>query len=614
MKYRLLQTSLYTALCMFSINANADTVEHSSGKCLATQNGSGSPVNGTRVVLDSSCSGPASDFSWTPGGSIRHVPSNKCIHPGGSNFPANGTDLVLWDGCDFADRVKFNRTASGSIQQASSNKCVHPNGGSANPANGTKLVMWEGCNETRLAFTPQQGATTPSQPPVSSGDFEASNVTELMNAIALASAGDVISLTSNFSSNQAIVIDKAVTIEGNGKEISYTVPTGFDFAEFTPAIIVAETGVIIRNITIDGNNRNGSNTLIQTNNRDNTRASNLSLFNVTLKNATSGLRNQGIIPANLSVENSTFVNLNKAIDITRDAALSNFTRVATNFVDAKGEQIFYQNAGSLIIRNNHFYVEAGQPAMQVGIQIDGGNDGYNPVMPAPGFPNNTLANRGDYNNLVIKYNNGIIANNSGQLDSDPLRASEFPIALAKVADVTIEDNFVETVGNTTDEFDFSSGINVEHMSRDVIIKDNAIAVNRVVNAAQNNQGISVLPYQDHGNNAESEEASVNIEIINNTFYGSGRSGIFGLAFRNLKVDMNNFNNFTPSRSGLSTMNFFNTDDNQDGVLQESERATLQADFTNFGATTNLGANGLVSATIFNTGDPSDLPPDQRHNN
>lgn len=610
MKYRLLQTSVFALLCAFNFNTNAAVVEHSSGKCLQTQDNSASPVNGTRVVLNSSCSGAASDFSWTPGGSIRHVPSNKCIHPGGVNFPANGTDLVLWDGCDFADRVKFNRTSNGSIQQASSNKCVHPNGGAVNPANGTKLVMWDGCNEDRLAFTPK--ADSSITPPVSSGDFDVANASELINAVASASAGDIITLTSNFALNQAVTIDKELILEGNGKEISYTVPTGFDFAEYTPAIIVAATGVIIRNVTIDGNNRNGQNTLIQTNNRDNTRASNLSLFNVTLKNSTSGLRNQGIIPANLSVENSTFINLNKGIDITRDASLSNFTRVATSFVDAKGEQIFYQNAGSLIIRNNHFYVESGQAPMQVGIQIDGGNDGYNPVMPAPGFPNNTLANRGDYNNLVIKYNNGIIANNSGKLDSDPLRASEFPIALAKVADVTIEDNFVETVGTTTDQFDFSSGINVEHMSRDIIIKDNAIAVNRVVDAEQNNQGISILPYQDHGNNAESEEASVNIEIINNAFYGSGRSGIFGLAFRNLKVDMNNFNNFTPSRSGLSTMNFFNTDDNQNGTLEESERATLHADFTNFGATTNLGANGLVTATIFNTGDPSDLPPDQRH--
>ncbi|GLR70542.1 hypothetical protein GCM10007852_14500 [Agaribacter marinus] len=611
MKYPILGSTLCTLFCVISTSSMAQTVEHSSGKCLRTQNNSASPANGTLVVVSSNCSGGASNFSWTPGGSVKHVPSNKCIHPGGSVNPANGTELVLWDGCDFADRVRFDRTAGGSMQQVSSNKCVHPNGGAANPSNGTTLVMWQGCNETRLAFTPENDNNSNDNTPPANG-LTAANASQLVSAIASANSGDVITLSTNFSMNQAITIDKSVIIEGNGKQINHSVPTSGAFAEFTPALIVAANNVIVRNLTIVGDNRNGANTLIELNNKDNTRANNLSIFNVTLKNATAGVRNQGIIPSNLSIENSTFVNLNKSIDLTRDALLSNFSRVSTNFFNTNGERIFFQNAGSLRIRNNSFYVEAGQPAMQVGIQIDGGNDGYNPnVDQAPGFNNNTFAARGNFDNLVIKFNDGVIENNSGRLNSDPMRASEFPIALAKVADVTIEDNFVETVGNSTDEFDFSSGINVEHMSRDVTVIDNAIAVNRVVNAAQNNQGISILPYQDHKNNAESEEASVNIRILNNAFYGSGRSGIFGLAFRNLTIDGNNFNNYTSSRANSATINLFNTDDNQNGRLDAAERATLTGDFTNFNATTNLGTSGLVEATIFNTADPSDLPPDQR---
>lgn len=608
MKYpQLAATSIILLVYIFCTAAKAQTIEHSSGKCLRTQNNSVSPANGTKVVLSSNCSGQASQFDWTSSGSIKHVPSNKCIHPGGSANPPNGTDLVLWSGCDFANRVRFNRTFAGSMQQVSSGKCVHPNGGAANPSNGTKLVMWSGCNESRLAFT--QISESTQSPPTDNG-LNASNVSQLENAIASAQDGDIVTITANFSSRQAITIDKSIIIEGDGRQINYTPPTSGEFAQFTPAFIVAAPNVVIRNLTINGNNRNGSNTLIQINNRENTRANNLTIYNVTLQNATAGIRNQGIIPANLRVENSSFINMNKALDLTRDAALSNFTRQPTNIFDSRGEQIFYQNAGGLIIQGNRFYVEYGQAPMQVGIQIDGGNDGFNPD-PAPGFPDNTIANRSNNNNLITKFNGGIIANNTGRLASDSIRASEFPIALAKVADVTIEDNYVETVGNTNDQFDFSSGINVEHMSRDITIIDNVIAVNRIVNAAQNNQGISILPYQDHGNSADSEEATVNIRILNNQFYGAGRSGIFGLAFRNLQIDGNNFNNFSSSRADLAKINLFNTDDNQNGRLDSAERATLTGSFNNFGATTNLDANGLVSATIFNTDDPSDLPPDRR---
>lgn len=618
-------TVSYSLIAMVAPIASAqtvETIEHSSGKCLRVQNNSSSPANGTKVVLSSNCSGPAAHFTLSAGGSIKHVPSNQCVHPGGLNVPDNGTELVLWQGCDFADRVRFDQTTGNSLQQVSSQKCVHPRGGSANPADGTALVMWDGCNESRLAFSvnTSSGNTSvdsgqssngqPSQQQPSNSVAGISSRAQLQAAINNSSAGDVIRISSNFSFSEEILVNKPVVIDGGGNTLNHSVPTSGAFAEFTPAFAIFSSNVTLRNLTINGSNRNGANTLVQLNNRGTTRANNFTLRNVTLRNATAGLRNQGIIPSNLRVIDNTFVNMNKAIDLTRDAALSDFTRQRTNLFDGAGDRIFYQNAGRLTITGNRFFVDDGEPGMQVGIQIDGGNDGFNHD-PAPGFPNNTRANRGNNNNLIIKFNNGVIANNTGEFDSDPVRATEFPIALAKVADVTIRDNFVETVGETDDVFDFSSGINVEHMSRDVTIRDNAIAVNRVVNGQQNNQGISVLPFQDHGANADSEEATVNVRVINNDFYGAGRSGIFALAFRNLEIDGNNFNQFEPSRSGLATMNLFNTDDNGNGRLDQSERSNLVGDFVNFNATTNLGASGLVQETLFNTGDPSDLPPDLR---
>ncbi|WP_370980026.1 hypothetical protein [Agaribacterium sp. ZY112] len=590
---------------VISSSLQAQTIGHSSGMCLSTENNSASPANGSKVVLSNSCSGLASQFSWTSGGSIKHLPSNKCVHPGGASIPENGTNLVLWDGCDFADRVRFNRSVAGSMQQVSSNMCVHPNGGSANPANGTNLVMWSGCGETRLAFTPQTSSDN-NQPVAGVASRSA-----LVSAINNANAGDVITLSANFAYQEAITITKSITIEGNGKTINHSVPTSGAYAEFTPAFVIAANNVVLRNLTINGNNRNGSNTLVEMNNKGTTRSNNFSLYNVTLMNATAGLRNQGLIPSNLSVQKSTFRNLNKGIDLTRDASLATFNPTSTNLYDTAGQRLYYQSAGSLIIKENRFFVDAGQLSMQVGVQIDAGNDGFN-AYEAPGFPTNTQAYRGANNYLITKFNGGVISHNTGQASSDPVRASEFPIAVAKVADVSIEHNYVETIGTTSDQYDFSSGINVEHMSRDVTVQNNTVAVNRVVNGDQNNQAISVLPFQDHGSNANSADATVGVKVINNVFYGSARSGIFALAFRNLEIDGNDFSNFTVSRQGLSTFNLFNTDDNGNGALDAAERSTLTGSFVNIGASSNLGASGLVEATLFNTEDPSTLPPDQRH--
>lgn len=156
--------AIVMALSSPAVMANTVIKQTTSGMCLNTADGSSTPSNGTQVVLDSNCSGGAASFSWTPGGSIQHIPSGRCVHPGGSATPPNGQALVLWDGCDFADRVRFSDTWNNSIQHVSGGKCVHPNGGSANPANGTNLVLWDGCNEDRLSFViePQGTSSQPS--------------------------------------------------------------------------------------------------------------------------------------------------------------------------------------------------------------------------------------------------------------------------------------------------------------------------------------------------------------------------------------------------------------------------------------------------------------------
>ncbi|AWB68881.1 agarase [Saccharobesus litoralis] len=172
-------------LSLLASNAMANTVvkQDTSGMCFNTANGSANPANGTEVVLSSNCSGGAAGFSWTSGGSVKHIATGKCIHPGGSATPDNGQKLVLWDGCDFADRVKFDATWNSSLQHVSGGKCVHPNGGSANPAEGTGLVLWDGCNEDRLKFVQANQSTGGGNP--STGDVSVNINLDMKHAVDL---------------------------------------------------------------------------------------------------------------------------------------------------------------------------------------------------------------------------------------------------------------------------------------------------------------------------------------------------------------------------------------------------------------------------------------------
>ncbi|KXJ06666.1 Disintegrin and metalloproteinase domain-containing protein 23, partial [Exaiptasia diaphana] len=57
------------------------------------------PSNSDRLVISSTCKDDNSKFVRTPGNSLKHVKSGKCIHPRGGR-PGDGRKLVLYDGCD----------------------------------------------------------------------------------------------------------------------------------------------------------------------------------------------------------------------------------------------------------------------------------------------------------------------------------------------------------------------------------------------------------------------------------------------------------------------------------------------------------------------------------
>ncbi|WP_166376296.1 ricin-type beta-trefoil lectin domain protein [Pseudoalteromonas sp. Z9A4] len=152
MKKSSLYCAISSALLLSSVfNAHAGTVikQTSSQMCFRTADNA---VNGTQVVLNNNCSGDAAGFSWTSGGSIKHVKSGLCVHPGGLANPVDGQQLVLWSGCDFDNRVKFTKTSANAIKHVSGGKCVQP----TNTSDGSNLVVKSQCGANQSKFVVEQ--------------------------------------------------------------------------------------------------------------------------------------------------------------------------------------------------------------------------------------------------------------------------------------------------------------------------------------------------------------------------------------------------------------------------------------------------------------------------
>lgn len=143
------------------ISTNYIIRHKTGGYCLHPRGGQANPAVGTPLIFHPHCN-PFEErllFTLLPNGSLKHVSSGMCVHPEGGTA-SSGRRLVLWNSCSDGvsqdnagnKRLAFGFNDNGSFSHKSSGLCVHPSGGSANPAEGTELVLWSGCNEERLKY------------------------------------------------------------------------------------------------------------------------------------------------------------------------------------------------------------------------------------------------------------------------------------------------------------------------------------------------------------------------------------------------------------------------------------------------------------------------------
>jgi agarase len=140
-------------------------IKHNSGKCIHPQGGTEYPTNGTIAVLFDGCDEKKNDFELTSNGSLKHS-SGMCLRArpntgtgglfGGllqaaSGLADNNAELIFVEDCE--GRGKFEFLGNGAIKHVNSDKCIHPSGGSDNPANDTKLVVYDGCDDNKVKFS-----------------------------------------------------------------------------------------------------------------------------------------------------------------------------------------------------------------------------------------------------------------------------------------------------------------------------------------------------------------------------------------------------------------------------------------------------------------------------
>lgn len=94
-----------TDKCTTKIRFNAKgEIQDESGKfCFAAKHGG----NGA-LLVKSLCGIDGIYFYRRPFGSIQNLTTKRCFHPnGGNTYPSESTKVVMYDGCDGFDKLKF---------------------------------------------------------------------------------------------------------------------------------------------------------------------------------------------------------------------------------------------------------------------------------------------------------------------------------------------------------------------------------------------------------------------------------------------------------------------------------------------------------------------------
>lgn len=96
----------------------------------------------SKEIFELNDASTATLFIRLPDQSLKHLPSGNCVKPTAYANSANVAKAVNCSG----DDTKFKQESNFAMKHVNTGKCIHPKGGSLTPSQGTNIVIYDGCN------------------------------------------------------------------------------------------------------------------------------------------------------------------------------------------------------------------------------------------------------------------------------------------------------------------------------------------------------------------------------------------------------------------------------------------------------------------------------------
>lgn len=290
--------------------------------------------------------------NMTVGGVISDIQMNGGLTADYSNFKASGLTIKATKSVGGISGIIAAQTLNGATVENVEIVCDDARKGIVSGSLGGKSTITNISYNNVTGATAEVGADFDTGKPVEAKVGDVYYKTSFLDVLANAQAGETITMFVDVTASDIVVVNKAVTIDGNGHKLT---------SKATRAINVSGAdGVVIKNLTVECSGERGVN-VIQN-------ATNVTLENVTMKAANYTVNAASSAPgAVIAVKNSTLTGLN-VVNIAAPNANVTVDKTTLNCVDNNSNE----NYAALVL--NKDAVNGVIAATNCTFNIDGESD------------------------------------------------------------------------------------------------------------------------------------------------------------------------------------------------------------------------------------------------
>lgn len=231
----------------------------------------------------------------TVGGVISDIQMNGGLTADYSNFKASGLTIKATKSVGGISGIISNQTLNGATVENVEIVCADARKGIVSGALGGKSTITNISYNNVTGATAEVGADYDTGKPVEAKVGDVYYKTSFQDVLANAKAGETMTLIRDITASDIVVVNKAVTIDGNGHKLTSTAARAIN--------VQAEGNVVIKNLTVECTGERGVN-VIQ-------KPANVTLEQVTMTAANYTVNAAGSgAGATIAIKNSTLTGLN----------------------------------------------------------------------------------------------------------------------------------------------------------------------------------------------------------------------------------------------------------------------------------------------------------------